>query len=291
MENKIVLITGGSSGFGYLASIILAKKGYKVYAASRRIELMEPLKEYGIIPLKLDVTDDESCKEAVDTIIKNDGKIDILVNNAGYGALGPVETMDIEEVKNQIDVNVIGIGRMVKICAPYMREQGSGRIVNIGSLAGKHSMYMGGWYSATKYALEGLTDAMRMELKKFGIKVVLVEPGPFASNWGIIASEKIRKYSVNTPYEDDAKVVADAYEGFFSKKNLIVKDPMVAAKKIVKASTKKHPKARYKVGSFAYTYSIAQFFLPTRLLDRIATKTYSGKIVKHYLKKNAKNKQ
>ena len=286
MENKIVLITGASSGFGYEVSILLAKAGYKVYATARRLELMEPLKEYGIIPLKLDVTNEENVNNVVDEIIKENGKIDILINNAGYGLYGPIEMVNMDEVKYQMDVNLYSIGRMVKKCVPYMRENGYGRIVNIGSLAGKVAMYMGGWYSASKFAIEGLTDALRMELKQFNIKVVLVEPGPFKSGWAKIAKEKMDASSINTPYEAQAKPASDAYGALFSTNNFIAKDPIKCAKVIYKAASKKHPKARYKTGSFKHVLPFLNAILPTSLADKMSRDTFKMKIVKRFVRKN-----
>jgi len=290
VENKIVLITGASSGFGYEVSILLAKIGYTVYAGARRLELMEPLKSFGIKPVKLDVTDEENIDNVVNEIVKENGKIDILINNAGYGAYGPIEEVNIEEAKYQLDVNLISIGRLVQKCVPYMRKNGSGRIINIGSLAGKVAMYMGGWYSASKFAIEGLTDALRMELKQFNIKVSLVEPGPFKSGWAKIAKEKMDKYSVNTPYEAEANAASEAYGVLFSSDNFIAKDPIKCSKVIFKAATKKHPKARYKVGSFKYILPFLNKVLPTKLADKMSRDFFKTRLVKRFIrKKKAKN--
>ena len=197
---KVVLITGGSSGIGYESSIMFAKNGYKVYTAARRLEKMESLKEYGITPIYLDVTDDEVCKSCVDEIINKEGKIDILINNAGYGSLGPIEMVDLEEAKKQLDVNVYGIVRITKLVVPYMRKQKSGRIINISSAAGRVTTYLGGWYHVSKYAVEALSDSLRMELKDFGIDVVIIEPGAIESARGDIAADHLeearKKFSI-----------------------------------------------------------------------------------------------
>ena len=164
MRQKVVLITGASSGIGYDAAMSLAEKGHKVYASARRVELMEPLREKGVVPIKMDVTDEQSMAEGVKTILDKEGRIDVLVNNAGYGFFGAVETVTMEEARRQLEVNVFGLARLCQLVIPTMRKQGSGRIVNISSIAGRSVFYFGGWYHVTKYSVEALSDAMRMEL-------------------------------------------------------------------------------------------------------------------------------
>ena len=200
IEKKVVLITGGSSGIGYESAIIFAKNGYKVYTAARRLEKMEALKEYGIIPIFLDVTDNEACKSCINEIIEKEEKIDILINNAGYGSYGPIEMVDLEEAKKQLEVNVYGIVRITKLVIPYMRKQKSGRIINISSAAGRVTTYLGGWYHISKYSVEALSDSLRMELKDFGIDVVIIEPGAITSAWGGITADYLeearKKFSI-----------------------------------------------------------------------------------------------
>ncbi len=288
-ERKVVIITGASSGFGYNAAIMLAQKEYKVYALARRLELMEELKKYDITPICLDVTNDENCKKVVNDIIAKEGRIDILINNAGYGALGPVENVSIDDAKRQMDVNVYAVARLSKEVIPQMRNQHSGRIINVTSVAGLFALYYGGWYSASKYALEGLSDAMRLELKKFGIRVIKIEPAAFASNWGIIAKKSLEQYADESPYED-ISVVAKLYEATFTKKGFIAKDPIIASKKIVKASIKKHPKTRYKFGRFSTSRLLMKYLLPTKLTDFFTTRLYSGKTAKKMIIKYEKKK-
>ena len=219
MDNqKVVLITGASSGIGFDTAKLLALKGYKIYACARRVDRMEPLKEFGITPLKLDVTDDENINGVVDEIIKESGKIDILINCTGFGLFGPIEMIPIEDAAYQMDVNLLAIARMIKKVVPHMKENKSGRIINIGSIAGKSYLYFGGWYHASKYALEGFTDSLRLELKNFNISVVLIEPGSYASNWGYIAKDNLEKYTKNTDYEEDGAYISDAYAAIFAQK-------------------------------------------------------------------------
>lgn len=136
MEKKVILLTGASSGMGYETAQMLAEQGHIVYGGARRVEKMEPLKQYGVKPISLDVTDADSCHEAVKTIVDNEGRIDVLINNAGYGSYGAVEDVTIEEAKRQFEVNVFGLARLIQHVLPYMRKQGSGRIINTSSMGG-----------------------------------------------------------------------------------------------------------------------------------------------------------
>lgn len=176
---KIVLLTGASSGIGYKTAELLASLDYKVYGAARRVEKMASLSVLGITPIEMDVTDEISINQAVQKIIDQEGRIDVLINNAGYGSYGAIENVTLEEAKRQFDTNLFGVARLVQLVMPYMREQHAGKIINISSMAGRVTTYMGAWYHATKYALEAFSDALRMEVKPFGVAVVLVEPGGY----------------------------------------------------------------------------------------------------------------
>ena len=166
---KVILLTGASSGIGYQTAESLSKEGHVVYGAARRIEKMETLKQFGVKPIYLDVTDEESIKSAIDTIIRNEGRIDVLINNAGYGSYGAIEDVEINEARRQFEVNLFGLARLVQLVLPHMRKQKSGRIINVSSMGGRLTTYFGAWYHATKYALEAFSDALRMEVADFGI--------------------------------------------------------------------------------------------------------------------------
>ena len=198
---KVILITGASSGIGFDAAATLARQGHRVYAAARRVERMDPLKECGVVPLQMDVTDEASMEAGVRTVLAAEGRIDVLVNNAGYGYFGAIENVSMEEARRQLEVNVFGLARLCQLVLPSMREQGSGRIVNISSVAGKTVLYFGGWYHVSKFSVEALSDALRMELKPFGIDVSMIEPGGIKTNWGIIAADHLAESSKGTPYE------------------------------------------------------------------------------------------
>ena len=266
-ESKVILITGASSGIGFDTAQALAKQGHRVYAAARRLELMEPLKAYGIEVVRLDVTDEESMKRCVDTVIQAEGRIDVLVNNAGYGYFGTIETVSMEEARRQLEVNVFGLARLTQLVLPQMRKQGRGRIINTSSIAGKMVIYMGGWYNVTKYAVEALSDALRMEVKPFGIDVVKIEPGAIKTDWGPIAAKHMRESSAGTDYESAGTRFADNMDWFYHT-NMLSK-PSVIAKAICRAVNSRHPKTRYCRGRFSFVGLTAHALLPTRLFDKI----------------------
>jgi NAD(P)-dependent dehydrogenase (short-subunit alcohol dehydrogenase family) len=262
---KIVLLTGASSGIGYDSAIKLAKQGHKVYAAARRVDLMQPLTSYGVVPLRLDVTDEESMKKAVQTVLDAESRIDVLVNNAGYGYFGAVENVAMDEARRQLEVNVFGLARMCQLVLPVMRQQGSGLIVNTSSIAGKIVLPYGGWYHVSKFSVEALSDALRMELKPFGISVSMIEPGGIKTDWGIIAARHLRESSVGTPYESSAlqesELLHTAYSGRF------LSSPSVITRAIARAVNSRHPKARYRTGRFSHLGVFLHWLLPARWWD------------------------
>ena len=212
---KVILLIGASSGIGYQTAENLAKEGHIVYGAARRTEKMETLKQFGVKPIYLDVTDEESIKSAIDTIIENEGRIDVLINNAGYGSYGAIEDVEISEAKMQFEVNLFGLARLVQLVLPHMRKQKSGRIINVSSMGGRMTSYFGGWYHATKYALEAFSDALRMEVTDFGIDVSLIEPSLIKTDWGIIAANKLADSSKGGAYEKEAMKTAKGMKKLF----------------------------------------------------------------------------
>ncbi|MBQ3814292.1 MAG: SDR family NAD(P)-dependent oxidoreductase [Bacteroidales bacterium] len=261
----IVLVTGASSGIGYSSAINLAGKGHKVYAAARRMERMEPLREYGIVPVSLDVTSEESMQACIDGILAAEGRIDVLVNNAGYGYFGAVENVSMPEARRQLEVNVFGLARLTQLVLPSMRKQGFGRIVNVGSVAGRIVLPFGGWYHVSKYAVEALSDALRIEVKPFGIDVVLIEPGGIGTEWGNIAADHLEESCAGTPYaasaQKEARLMHFAYSGKY------LSGPKVVSHAISRAVNARHPRHRYHPGSGSYFLLWLHALLPARWWD------------------------
>ena len=264
---KVILLTGASSGIGYDTAIALAQQGHKVYAAARRVERMEPLTQYGIVPLKMDVTDEPSMVRGVETILANEGRIDVLINNAGYGYFGAVETVPMDDARNQLEVNIFGLARLCQLVLPAMRKQHSGRIINTSSVAGKSVFYYGGWYHVSKYAVEALSDALRMELKPFGIDVVIIEPGAIKTDWGIIAADHLTATSEGTAYAESGKMMADNLRNMYQSS--LISDPSVVRKAICRAVNARRPCARYRIGRMATAIVFFHWLLPARWWDSL----------------------
>lgn len=271
---KVVLITGASSGIGYMAAKLLAEKGNIVYGAARRVEKIEELRPFGVIPVRMDITDESSIRSCVEKIISEQGRIGALVNNAGYGYYGAIETVAIEEAKKQFDVNLFGTARLTQLVLPYMREQHNGRIVNVASIAGRMTLYLGAWYHASKYALEAFSDALRMEVKPFGIDVSIVEPGGIRTDWGLVAADNLIASSCGSVYEkhavNQAGLMRNAYSG-----NMLSKPELIAGA-IVKAVSSRRPKCRYTLGRGAFSLLLLHGILPSRVWDSVVRKVFSS---------------
>ena len=264
-SNKVILLTGASSGIGYDTAVALAQQGHKVYAAARRVDRMEPLREYGIVPLKMDVTDEASMQKGVKALLDAEGRIDVLINNAGYGYFGAVENVPMDDARNQLEVNVFGLARLCQLVLPTMRAQHSGRIINTASVAGRAVFYYGGWYHVSKYAVESLSDALRMELKPFGIDVVIIEPGAIKTNWGIIAADHLIESSKGTAYEQTGTMMANNLRNMYLSN--MISDPAVVRKAIVRAVNARRPCTRYRIGRMANAIVFFHWLLPTRWWD------------------------
>ena len=247
--NKVALVTGASSGIGEATARKLLAEGYRVYAGARRVERMQGLKQAGAVPLALDMTEEASMAAAIETIRGGAGRLDALVNNAGYGSYGALEDVPMEEARRQFEVNVFGLARLTQLALPMMRAQQSGAIVNITSVGGKMHEPLGSWYHATKFAVEGLSDCLRMELEPFGIHVVVVEPGAIKTEWGGIAREGMLRYSGGTAYAAQAQAHARMFEG--ADKSSMASPPEVVADTIATALRARRPRTRYATGGGA----------------------------------------
>ena len=262
---KVAIITGASSGMGKSTAFNLHEKGYKVYGMARRTEKMKDLKEEGMEVVLLDLTKDETIVEAVNTVMEKEGRIDVLINNAGYGSYGSVEEVPIEEAKRQFEVNIFGLARITQLVIPTMRKQKSGRIVNISSMGGKIYTPFGAWYHATKFALEGWSDCLRIELKQFGIDVSIVEPGGIQTEWGDIAMEGLKKISGSGPYASMVNKVIETSSK--TKDKLTPVD--VLGKEISKAASEKNPKTRYLKGYLAKPLVRMRKWLGDGIFDKL----------------------
>jgi short-subunit dehydrogenase len=247
MNRKVILITGASSGMGKVGAQELIKEGHVVYCAARSVSKMKDLEQDGGIIVAIDVSKPETLKGGVEQIIKEQGRIDVLWNNAGYGLYGPVEQVSIEKAKYQFDVNLFGLAHLTQMVLPYMREKKSGLIINTSSMGGKIYTPLGAWYHATKHAVEGFSDCLRLELKEFGINVVLLEPGLIETGFAAEVENNFPKETQEGPYRRIVKALLKSTKDGSMKGS----DPMVIANTIKKIVKAKNPKTRYLVGKMA----------------------------------------
>jgi NAD(P)-dependent dehydrogenase (short-subunit alcohol dehydrogenase family) len=260
-----VLITGASSGIGEAIARQLLADGYRVFAGARRVERMAALRDAGARLLALDVTDEASMSAAIASIIADGGRLDALVNNAGYGSYGSLEDVPLEEGRRQFEVNVFGLARLTQLALPIMRGQRAGRIVNITSIGGKMHEPFGAWYHATKFAVEGMSDCLRMELAPFGVDVIVIEPGAIKTEWSGIARDNLLKYSGRSAYaraaQTHARMLASADEGRAPS------SPDVVAKTVSRALAAARPRTRYATGAGAGPILFLRWLLPDRAFD------------------------
>ena len=272
---RVALVTGASSGIGEQTVLQLLDAGMTVYAAARRVERMAGLAERGARVIGMDVTDDASMVAGTDRIAGEAGGVDVLVNNAGYGSYGAVEDVPIAEARRQFDVNLFGLARLVQLVTPGMRERGHGRIVNVSSIGGKFYEPFGAWYHATKFAVEGFSDSLRMELRPFGIDVVIIEPGPIRTEWNEIARDSLLEASGSTAYSAHARRAHGVLEEFDKPSRAATPDEV--ARKIVRAVTVRRPAARYPVGRGARVITTSRDLLPDRVFDAVVGRMYGSR--------------
>lgn len=248
-EQQIALVTGASSGMGKVIAQQLIKDGLKVIVAARSVEKMTDLKAQGAQVLALDISKEESITAAVAEIEAKFGGVDVLVNNAGFGLYGAVEDVPLADARYQFEVNLLGLARLTQLLLPAMRAKGAGKIINITSMGGKIYTPLGAWYHATKHALEGWSDCLRIELADKGIQVVIIEPGIIRTNFGNVLSSNLRKQIGRSAYSELAKKVADSTDRY-TEKNL-GSPPEVIASAVLKAVKARRPKIRYVAGQYA----------------------------------------
>ncbi len=269
----VVLVTGCSSGIGRATAERLARGGRTVYASARKLESIEGLE--GCRTLRLDLTDDDSMRAAVDEIEREHGAVDVLVNNAGYSQSGAVESVTIDEARRQLETNVFGLARLTQLVLPGMRRQGSGRIVNVSSMGGRLTFPGGGWYHASKHAVEALSDALRFEVQGFGVDVVVIQPGLIRTGFAEAAVGSIA-IDPDDPYARFNQAVgattAGAYDGGFAR--LLGGGPDTVARSIERAIEARRPRTRYRVTASARLLLTLRRLLPDRGWDALVGRTY-----------------
>jgi NAD(P)-dependent dehydrogenase (short-subunit alcohol dehydrogenase family) len=245
--SKAVLVTGCSTGIGRATAAHLAQRGHTVFATARRPETLADLERQGCRTLALDVTDEDSMRAAVDTVVAEHGAVGALVNNAGYSQSGAIETVAMDDVRRQFETNVFGLIRMCQLCLPGMREQGYGRIVNVSSMGANFTFPGGGIYHATKYAVDAISDALRFEVKGFGVRVSIVQPGLIRTEFGETAAGGIG--TGDGAYTNFNAEVARATKDVYEKGPMarLGGGPETVAKAIEHAITARSPKIRYRV--------------------------------------------
>ena len=275
MTKRTILITGATSGIGRDAALALARRGHRVFATGRNAALLAELEAKAagtrLETLRLDVTKADSieaARRAVETATSGKG-IDVLVNNAGYGVAGPIDVVSDEDVRAQFETNVFGLLSVTRAFVPGLRAKGRGRVINIGSIGGRVTFPLFGVYHATKYAVEAISDAMRMELSAFGIEVALVEPGPIRTNFADRTVGLVNKYATDdSPY---AAIFARVDE-IKRRSDALSADVSVVTRAIVHAAEARRPRVRYLVPGRERLTLLALKGIPTRLADFVMTR-------------------
>ncbi|MEK6596632.1 MAG: SDR family NAD(P)-dependent oxidoreductase [Pseudomonadota bacterium] len=259
MTQRIALVTGASSGIGRATAELLAKNGFYVFAVARRKDRLEQIRSDNIEPIPLDVTDAGAITAAIEHIVTTKGRIDVLINNAGFGQLGAVECVSMEAAHHQFEVNVFGYARFMQAVLPYMREQKSGRIVNISSILGKIALPGFGWYAASKHAVEALSESLRGEAKAFGIDVTVIAPGLIRTEFAAKQFELLKTVEHPLAYQ---KIIRGLHHLLAGEPE--APDPEIIARAVVKAVTKPVPPVRHALPWDSKTAVIARWLLGAR---------------------------
>ncbi len=268
------LVTGCSTGIGRATALALHEAGHPVYATARQVSSLAELADRGLEVLAVDVTDDASMSAAVDLVVAEHGAVGVLVNNAGYSLQGSVEETALADVRAQFEANVFGLVRLCQLVLPGMRAAGAGTIVNMGSMGGRFTFPGGGFYHASKHAVEALTDALRLEVSSFGVRVVLIEPGPVQTAFGdtavsTLAEDASEDDGAGGPYDqfnhELAARFAAAYDGRSGRLAVSAED---VAKVVVRAVSSRHPRPRYAVGAIAKGMITGRRLAPDVVWDR-----------------------
>ena len=268
-QQKVALVTGASSGIGKATAQRLLDDGLTVYVAARRVDKMQDLADAGAKVIAMDITKDDDIVAAVEQISSETGGVEVLINNAGYGQYGPVEETSVDKARYQFEVNLFGLARLTQMMLPAMRDKRSGLIINISSMGGKIYTPLGSWYHATKHALEGWSDCLRIELKPHGIDVVIIEPGLIDTGFGGALEHNFQS-SENS-----------AYQGIIDKLMAAAKNapagspPGVITNLVVRAINSSKPKTRYSAGKMGPSAIFMRWLLPDRWFDRMIMRQFT----------------
>lgn len=264
-QRQTALVTGASSGIGKAIAKSLLHENLTVVVAARNTNKMADLKALGADPIHIDMADNESIEQAVSVLLSTYGRIDILVNNAGFGCYGTVEETAIADARYQFEVNLFGLARLTQLLLPNMRENRAGKIINISSMGGKIYTPLGAWYHASKHALEGWSDCLRLELSPFGIDVIIIEPGIIATRFGDVLMEPMLQRSGRGAYAELANKMASATQSSYESGG--GSSPDVVAEAVTKAVKARRPKTRYVVGKFARPLMVLRKWFSDRVFD------------------------
>jgi NAD(P)-dependent dehydrogenase (short-subunit alcohol dehydrogenase family) len=268
-DKKVAVVTGASSGIGRETVLSLIKAGYQVHAGARRLDAMRELENAGAYLHHVDLTNSENIDAFVTEVLKLSGRVDVLVNNAGYGAYGAVEDIPLSAAREQMEVNLFALAHLIKAVLPTMRKQRSGRIINVSSIGGKIWSPLGGWYHASKFAVEGLSDALRNELRPFGIDVIVIEPGGVKTEWTSIMLDNMKKNSGSGPYRAIVYAWVKA-----SSTEVGAANPADVARVISRAVTSSRPKPRYVAPTHARIFLFLRWVLSDRAFDWLFGKIF-----------------
>ena len=264
----VALVTGASSGIGLAAAQALLERGFTVVGAARRQEPMAPLVPAGLQPLALDLAEPASIAAAAERLAQDHpGGIDLLVNNAGYGVYGSVEETPLAVARRQFEVNLFGLADLTQRLLPAMRQRRSGRIINVSSMGGRIYAPLGAWYHASKHALEGWSDCLRLELADFGIHVVVVQPGIIRTNFAETMQQPLLERSGNGPYSQLTKILLEGFADIYDARRS--SSPNLVGRTIAAAACAAHPRSRYVVGYLARPLLLVRNLLGDRIYDSL----------------------
>lgn len=266
-SKRVALVTGASSGMGKAFAKALLAEGMVVYAVARRVEPMDELKRLGAITLPMDITSEQDVQRVAERIRQDHGALDVLLNNAGFGLYGAMEDIALEQARYQFEVNLFGLARLTQLLLPGMRERRRGTIVNISSMGGKVYTPLGSWYHASKHALEGWSDCLRLELQQFGIHVVLIEPGAIETEFGQVLVKGLEAQNGTGAYREMVQKVASATER--SHASGALSQPQVIVELLLKAVRSRRPRTRYTAGKYARPMMFIRKWLGDRIYDKM----------------------